>query len=109
MAATEAWVNLLGETGVNFPSVYEAVKKFLVPLETNSHSLYRFIREAAGEQPITVLFPEKTLDLMNRITPDTLGPLAYELPKVLALISETKPDLTSDPRYLRLIDLLERT
>lgn len=109
MAATEAWVNLLGETGVNFPSVYEAVKKFLVPLETNSHSLYRFIREAAGEQPITVLFPEKTLDLMNRITPDTLGPLAYELPKVLALISETKPDLTSDPRYLRLIDLIERT
>ena len=30
------------------------------------------------------------------------------LPKILTLIAETEPSLTSDYRYLRLIDLVER-
>ncbi|WP_397458767.1 SIR2 family protein [Pseudomonas asplenii] len=108
-ASMRAWIGLLDHTGDSFPAVYEVVKKFLVAVETNEHPLYRFTRELNDEKPITVVFPETTLDLINRITPRTLTRPAYELPKVLALISESEPDLKSDLRYLRLIDLVERS
>lgn len=108
-ASMRAWIGLLDDTGDIFPAVYEAVKKFLVPVETNDHPFYRFTRELSGEKPITARFPDATLDLINRATPQVLTLPSYELPKVLALISETKPDLTADPRYLRLIDLVERS
>lgn len=108
-ASVRAWIGLLDDTGDSFPAVYEAVKKFLVPVETNDHPFYRFTREISDEKPITALFPEATLDLMNRVTPQVLTRPPYELPKVLALIAETEPDMTSDPRYLHLIDLVERS
>ncbi|MDH6148857.1 MULTISPECIES: SIR2 family protein [Paraburkholderia] len=108
-ASMRAWIGLLDDTGDSFPAVYDAVKKFLVSVETNDHPFYRFTREINEEKPITALFPEATLDLMNRTTPQVLTRPPYELPKVLALIAETEPDLTSDPRYLRLIDLVERS
>lgn len=108
-ASMRAWISLLDDTGDSFPAVYEAVKKFLVPVEANDHPFYRFTREISDEKPIAAQFPETTLDLMNRATPQVLTRPPYELPKVLALIAETEPDLTSDPRYLRLIDLVERS
>ncbi len=108
-ASVRAWIGLLDDTGDSFPIVYEAVKKFLVPVEANDHPFYRFSQEIHDEKPITVLFPETTLDLMNRVTPQVLTRPPNELSKVLTLISETKPDLTADPRYLRLIDLVERS
>lgn len=105
----KAWIALLAGAGDYFPAVYEAVKKFLVPVETNDQSFYRFTREIDDEKSITVQFPAITLDLMNRVTPEVLTRPPYDLPKVLTLIAEAKPDLTSDPRYLRLIDLVERS
>jgi len=108
-ASMRAWIGLLDDTGDSFPAVYEAVKKFLVPVETNDHPFYRFTREISDEKPITTLFPEATLDFMNRATPQVLTRPPYELPKVLALIAEAEPGLTSDSRYLRLIDLVERS
>ncbi|WP_237402435.1 SIR2 family protein [Rhodovulum sulfidophilum] len=107
--SVRAWIGLLDDTGESFPAVYEAVKKFLVPIETNDHPFYRFTREINDEDPITVCHPEATLDLMNRVTPQALAQPPYELPKVLTLIAETNPKLTSDERYLRLIDLVERS
>lgn len=108
-ASVRAWISLLDDTGSSFPDVYVAVKKFLVPVETNDHPFYRFTGEISDEKPITALFPETTLDLMERVTPQVLARPPYELPKVLALIAETEPGLKSDPRYLRLIDLVERS
>lgn len=108
-ASMRAWIGLLDDSGDSFPVVYEVVKKFLVSVEINDHVFYRFTEEISNEKPITARFPEETLDLMNRITPQVLSHLPYELPKVLALIEETEPRLTSDARYLRLIDLVERS
>lgn len=108
-ASMTAWIGLLVGTRDSFPIVYEAVKKFIGPVETNNNPLYRLTLEDRDEKPITVLFPETTLDLMNRVTPQVLTHTSYELSKVLALIAETEPNLTSDPRYLRLIDLVERS
>ncbi len=108
-ASMRAWIGLLDDTGDSFPAVYEAVKKFLVSVETNDYPFDRFTREINDKEPITVRYPEATLDLMNRVTPQVLTRPPYELPKVLALIAETDPKLTSDERYLRLIDLVERS
>jgi len=108
-ASMRALIGLLDDTGDSFPAVYEAVKRFLVPVETDDHPFYRFTREVNNEIPIAARFPEATLDLMNRATPQVLTRPPYELPKVLALIAETEPGLTSDSRYLRLIDLVERS
>lgn len=106
---TRAWVGLLDDTSESFPAVYAAVKKLLIPVETNDNRFYRFTREFNDEQLITERFPEATLDLMNTITPQVLARPSNELPMILALIAESEPSLTSDFRYLRLIDLVERS
>lgn len=103
------WVRLLENTKEDLPSVYAVVKKFLVPIEDDSRPFYRFMRKVGGEEPITVRHPETTLDLMDTVTPVALSGPSYELPEILALIAETEPELTTDGRYLRLIDLVERS
>ena len=108
-ASMMAWIELLEVTGDNFPAVYEAVKKFLVPIETNEHPFYQFTREINDEEPLSARFPDATLDLMTRVTPSVLTRPPYELPKVLEVIAEADVKLTSDPRYLRLFDLVERS
>ncbi len=108
-ASVKAWIGLLDDTGDCFPDVYEAVKKLLVPLETDNHLFYHFTRTVGDVRPLTVQFPETTLDLMSKVTPQTLSRTPYELPIVLTLIAETMPELALDARYLRLIDLVERS
>jgi hypothetical protein len=108
-ASMRAWIGLLDDTGDSFPVMYEAVKTFLVRLQMDDHLLYRFTREIGTEQTITALFPGATLDMMDRITPEVLTRVPYELPKILAIIAESAPGITVDPRYLRLMDLVERS
>lgn len=108
-ASIMAWIGLLDDTGENFPAVYHAMKAFLVPVEMTDYPFYRFTREVNEEEPITVRFPRETLDLMNRVTPGVLSRPSYQLGQILALIAETEPTLTSDQRYIRLVDLLERS
>ena len=107
-ASVKAWIGLLDDTGNNFPVVYDAVKTFLVPIETFDHQFYRFTREFSDKKPITMLFPSATLDLMDRITPQRLTRPPYELQKILGLIEEVEPSLLKDSRYLRLIELVEK-
>jgi hypothetical protein len=107
-ASVGSWIGLLDDTKDDFPAVYAAVKQFLVPIEGDSHLFCRFTRILDDEEPITVQHPDATLDLMNTVTPARLTRSARELPQILALIAETEASLTSDPRYLRLIDLVER-
>jgi hypothetical protein len=85
------------------------VKQFLVPVETDRHPFYRFTKELDDEVPLTAQFPEVTLDLVDTVTPNALSRPPYELPKILEVIAEVAPELTSDHRYLRLIDLVERS
>lgn len=106
-SSTSSWISLMDDTAQDFPSVYAAIKQFLVPVETDRHSLYRFTRELDGETPLTAQFPDMTLDLVHTVTPRMLSRPPYELPKILAVIDDVAPELRSDHRYLRLIDLVE--
>jgi len=107
--ATRAWVQILENTGNDFSNVFCSLKRFMTPLETNDPLLYRFTDGFGDEEPITKIHPKTTLDLMNTITPLTLTKPSFELSKVLTLIAEIDPKLTTDPRYMRLIDLVERS
>lgn len=106
--SVKAWIGLLDAAGDSFPVVYEVVKVLLVPIETFDHVSYRFTQKLGNKEAITVVFPEKTLDLINRITPQSLTRPLSELQKVLGLIEETESSLTKDLRYLRLIELVEK-
>jgi len=108
-SSTNSWIGLLDDTGQSFPAVYASVKQFLVPVETDQHPFYRFTRELDDEAPLTAQFPEATLDLVNTVTPVVLTRPPYELPKILSIIEETAPELRSDHRYLRLIDLVDQS
>ena len=107
--STSQWVRLLEHTKDDFPKVYAAVKRFLVPIEIDSILFYRFTLSAEGKESITIQHPEEVLDLMNTLTPVKTSYHSNALPKILTIIKATDPKLAADPRYTRLIDLIDRT
>ena len=107
--ASRSWIGLLDDTGDSFPAVYAAVKRFLTPVEPDGYSFFQFTGEISDEKPIATCFPEETLDLVNSVTPGAVTRPPHELPRILELIAESDPSLASDPRYLRLIDLVDRS
>ncbi|MED5686188.1 hypothetical protein VZ144_21575, partial [Enterobacter hormaechei] len=106
-SSVKAWVGLLDDTGDKFPEVYDSVKTYLVPIEIIDHLFYRFTRELGGKEAIAAIFPETTLDLMDKITPQIFTRTSGELQRILELIEDTDTSLTKDSRYLRLIALVE--
>ena len=100
------WVDLLSDTGRHFPDVYQSVQRFLVP--TSCHSLYEFSRDDSHEKTLTSLYPEIVLDMLDRMTSDTISELSYQIGEVLPLITEAQPELEGDRRYQRLIGLLDQ-
>ena len=106
-AAVSHWIRLLDRTASDFPTVYEAVKKFLVPID--NVWFYCLVRDVKGERSLALRYPEPALDLMNTLNSEKLSQPLADLPKTLELIEESDPKLVSDRRYLRLIDLVERS
>lgn len=104
-----SWVSLLDDTGEKFPEVLSAVRRFLVPVERESHWLYQFSREVGGEEPLTIKYPADVLELLDAVIPNSAEDVPYELAQILDLIEETDPALVSDRRFVRLIDLIEQT
>ena len=103
------WITLLRRTRDDFPAVYKAVKRFLIPVEIDPFSFSWLIDKDEGEEATATLYPKATLDLMNTLTPQVLSHPPDSLPKVLRLIEKSAPELEHDSRYLRLIDLVEST
>lgn len=107
-SSTFSWISLMDDIDQDFPAVYASIKQFLVPVETDRHPFYRFTRELDGKTSLAAKFPDATLDLVHTVTPRTFSRPPYELPKILAVIDDVAPELKSDHRYLRLINLVER-
>ena len=102
-----AFLSMLVASGDAFPRVLETVHDFLRPIRQAHYLFYRFHRAVADdEEPIPSRFPSKTLELMSIIVPDDPHEVYYGLGAVLALLSEAAPELTGDPRYHRLEELL---
>ena len=107
--SARAWLGLLENTDDSFPEVHAAVKEFLVPVEPDGYPVFRFTEGNEDEEAIATRFPEATLDLVHAVTPDVVVQPPHEMQEALELISESDGLLASDPRYLRLIDLVERS
>ncbi|AQQ05331.1 hypothetical protein B0E33_18560 [Roseibium algicola] len=103
-----SWVQMLDDTGDDFPLVLRSVLRFLVPVQNESHWLYRFTREVGGEMPLTAKHPSAVLDMLNAIVPNEPSTAPRELAEILDLVEATDPSLARDRRYFRLIDLVER-
>lgn len=102
-----SWASLLDDTGDNFPAVLSAVRRFLVPVEDENHSLYRFSKDI-NDEPLTSKYPESVLEFLDAIIPNNADNAPYDLPQILELIEETDSSLVRDRRFLRLIDLVEQ-
>ena len=106
-SSVKSWLGMLGQTDASFPTVLTAVKEFLVSVEPDQDSLYLFARVSCEEGSITSQFPAETLDLMDAVIPKVLSRSHDEFKEVLAQIIESAPELSSDCRYLRLMDLVD--
>lgn len=104
-STTQAWIALLDLAGEHFSGVYDCVKEHLRHIDTPYYDLYRFHNSTNNVEPYAVEQPEVTLDLLDRITPQQPNHVPYDLTRILDLISEVKPVLTSDAGFIRLREL----
>lgn len=102
------WINLLNGTGDCFPLVFCAIRKFIVPIDSGGHWLYQFSRENGGDECLTVRYPSDVLELLDAVTLNNAESVPYELAQILDLIEESKPELVSDRRFIRLRNLVEK-
>lgn len=103
----KAFIRLLSQSGDEFPELYLAVKKYLVPLEQDEQVFYIFSHEFAGAEPLARKFPDGVLDLMDTCLPKMATQIPFGFSDALDLIVESSPELELDKRYFRLIDLVE--
>lgn len=103
-----SWVSLLLGTNSCFPAVLNSVRRFLVPIEGESHWVYRFSRDVGGRQPLTVEHPGAVLELLDSVIPNNSENIPDGLSQVLDIIGEANLKLVRDYRFLRLINLIEQ-
>ncbi len=104
---TSAWLSLLARTGENFPNVLKSVHRFLAYDGENGHWLYQFKRDTDNEKSLAELFPKNVLEMLDAVIPNHIEMVPYDLEEVLNLTIESKPVLLHNPRYIRLITLIE--
>lgn len=100
-----AWVSMLDDSGEAFPTVFEVLRDFLRPICSSNLVLYRFHREIGEENPLTLKFPNETLELLDLIVPDDPRSAPYDLSQVLNLLLETDPSIATNSRYERLREI----
>lgn len=101
---SNAWVSMLEDTQEEFPNVLKSIRKLLRPIRSSYNSLHNFY-ETDEKEPLTVKFPDETLDFLDLIVSDDPRYVPYGLSQILNLIVETNPEILTDRRYQRLIEL----
>lgn len=104
-----SWVFLLNEAGEKFPEVLGAVRRFLVPIEGDTHWLYQFGKDVGGGEPLTMKWPAEVLELLDAVIPNGGEVVPYDLAKVLDFMVEADSRLAGDRRFVRLVGLIEQT
>ena len=102
MQSSKAWLGLLCHTGDAFPDVLDAVRNHLGAIDVRQAVLPKTM------EPLTKMFPQEMLELLDRVAPDGVGEAPYGLSRVLDLLAEAKPALIDDTRYRRLHRLAAR-
>ena len=117
-ATTLRWIQLLKQDlrqvdTDNFSELYAVIKEDLSKIDSDK-SRYEysdkqlldfFIRQQIKGQSIAGRYPEETMDLMYRTIGRSNPVISNLLNKVLEMIAKSKPGLTSDCRYQKLMNL----
>ena len=103
-----AWLDLLHESGDDFPHVLEGVLRFLVPMEHNDYELEPFIQRDESGESLTTEHPKSVLDMLDTIVPHDPEFLPVELELILETVKSTSPNLEKDSKFNRLINLVEQ-
>ncbi|MCC7334759.1 MAG: SIR2 family protein [Pirellulaceae bacterium] len=86
-----------------FPQALSTVRAWLIPIE-HADLVVRIL----DESQLPTVFPADTLELLDAVVGDnSLAPL--DLDSCLRKVVAADPKLATDPRYLRLVQILKRT
>ena len=100
-----SWMQLLLNSGDEFPEVYSSVKSFLVPIVSHSISLRHFLTRRRGQEPLASKFPMEVLSFIDTVVPNDPDFFIAHLYRVLSMIGSAKDELLQDVRYLRLMNI----
>lgn len=107
-STVRSWLRLLERTDDHFPVVLSTVKRFLAPIGGDGPRLYSFGKEFKGKKSLAEKYPSEVLTLFDLIIPNNLDYVPPGLAEQLELIIESNSELSSDLRFIRLIDVVEQ-
>ena len=100
-----SWMQLLLNSGDEFPEVYSSIKNFLVPIVSHSILLRHFLTRRRGQEPLASKFPTEVLSFIDTVVPNDPDFFIADLYKVLSMIGSAKDEFLQDVRYLRLMNI----
>lgn len=103
-----SWMQLLLNSGDEFPEVYSSVKSFLVPIANHSIRLKHFLTRRLGQEPLASKFPAEVLSFIDTIVPNDPNFFIAHLYRVLSMIGSANDELLQDVRYIRLMNIATR-
>lgn len=104
--SVSAWVFILSQSGDDFQSLLQVVRKFLVPVST-ADGLSRLDMGSDEDDTLVSKFPQEVLCVLDAVMPTSLSSVPYELSQILSRIEKVAPELVRDRRFFRLINLVE--
>ena len=106
-SSTLCWMYLLQNSGIYFSELYSVVNRLLTPIRDNYIELAPFITEDNGQASLAVRFPYDVLGLIDSIVPYVVDQEVELLDIALKEIRKAKKNIFSDPRYARLLKIVE--
>ena len=103
-----SWMQLLLNSGDEFPEVYSSVKSFLVPIANHSILLKHFLTRRLGQEPLASKFPADVLSFIDTVVPNDPNFFIAHLYRVLSMIGSANDELLQDVRYIRLMNIATR-
>ena len=98
---------LLLATGEHFPSAVTTLRPFLVPVAHLDMTVHYLRKSEAGSDSLITRFPESVLTLLDALISHDHTTLPFELAEALAEVGEVKPAFRQDPKFRRLMKILE--
>ena len=98
------FVELAGRAGNLFPEMVRTILPYLVPNFQDNWFLHE-IFHIRNKPELPKLFPDATLELLDKLVPDNPSKPPYDLDTTLEMITEAEPSLRQDGRWRRLKDI----
>lgn len=97
---TRSWLSLLSETGDSFPNVFQVVRDKLRPIGG-----FRTPLSDLNRKKLTTTFPKEMLDLLLVVVNKDTIPI--DAVNVMNSVIEAEPKLKGDPKYHKLMKIIE--